>query len=64
MDKINLKPEDIRPRDEKNFPYHDLIREGRNPVLDPIRVAGVMRVLIEKVNELIDEWERMRKRRR
>ena len=42
--------------DEKSaFDYHDLLREGRARELSPFKLCALLKKMVLKINELVDE---------
>jgi hypothetical protein len=52
-----------KPLDEmEGFDIHDYLREGRQYELSPRKVATFLRILYKKINELIDDANRPKKK--
>jgi hypothetical protein len=53
---------DIKTIDRKTgMDTHDLIRDGRSIELDPVKVAAVLKALVDEVNRLTEEIKRVKR---
>lgn len=41
--------------DEKVFDYHDLLRDGKMVELSPMKVCVLLKKIVMKINDLVDE---------
>jgi len=49
---------DVKNIDKKTgFDMHDLLRDGRSPELDPVKVSAVINALVTQVNALTKQQE-------
>jgi len=46
----------------EGFDVHDYLREGRQYDLSPRKTASFLKVLFKKINELVDEVNRLRRK--
>lgn len=46
----------------EGFDMHDFLREGRQYELSPRKVAAFLRILYKKINELVDDVNRYKKK--
>lgn len=47
----------------EGFDVHDYLREGRQYDLSPRRLSAFLRILYKKINELVDEINKLKRQR-
>lgn len=63
MRKIITRIDISKPLEEtEGFDVHDYLREGRQYELAPRKVSAFLRVMYKKINELIDEVNKIQKK--